>query len=515
MRWNAQVGHVLAKDLRESWKLGILYAVTVLVAVALSLGWMGPGAPVNFVPLLVGIVGALIAAAVVQSDSPTRANAFWASHPFDPSAVAAAKLAIALLIVLLGTAGQLAAIQPYQVHGAELARAVLGPACFFAALLLGAMVLAAVTADLRSWTLSVIALPVAVLLLTMLLDRLSLPFVAREVILACLWAGALAVFAWLYRSRDERRRSRVAAFGVVAMAMLVTGADSPAPAEVAPSPTAVVAAAPLSIERLRVGETTPLDLTVDLNVPGLPLDERRLLRNPRFTVRLRDGRTLRLAETGNMSMTSTTGETTTYVELGRGGDRTLPRMEGIAYRLVPAPTALHTRLSATMSPEQRHAVDGGIAELVLDGTVLVYRGRALSSMPLAVGSTSAEHGRRLRIEKWSAEFGNPELVVKSASLDLERPADLAVRFMREDDFVVVSPMRHEAMALHRTGMSGTMDGLVLPSSPLTAAVSHYAVGYGTKSAELPDADWYRGARLSMVTQDLVGSYPVRVELKVP
>lgn len=514
MRWNAQVWHVLAKDLRESWKLGVLYVVTVVVALARSLGWVRVGGGVNFVPLLVGIVGALLAASVVQSDSPTRANAFWASHPFSPSAVAAAKLTTALLIVLLGTTGQLVAIQPFRVHGAELARAVLWPACFFAALLTGAMVLAAVTADLRSWLLSVIALPVAMVLFTIMLDHLTLPGIAREAILAALGLGALAVFAWLYRSRDERRRSRVAAFGVVALAMVVTGADSPEPAPLAPA-TANAPAVPLSIERWTIGEHEPLELALDLKVGGLALDERHVLSNPKMTVQLRDGRTLRLAAKGNMLVIRTMRDSATFLELGSGGDGTLPRMQGITYRLVPPPTTHRVQLSATLTPDQRREVDGGIAGIALDGTVLVFQAHVLSTMPLVAGSTLADHGRRLRIEKWATEFGSPQLVLHSSSLGTERPTDGAFRLMHGDEVVLVSPMRHEAMTLHRTHSSGTLDGLVLPTSPLTSQTSRYSAPYETSSSKLPDVDWYRGARLAMVRQEIRGSYPVRMELKAP
>jgi hypothetical protein len=514
MTWNAQVRHVVAKDLRESWKLGVLYVITVLVSVAVSLGWVGLGVSLNFIPLLVGIVGALLAAAVVQSDSPTRANAFWASHPFSPSAMAASKLAIALLIVLLGAAGQLVAVQPFQVHGAELAHAVLRPACFFAALLTGAMLLAAVTTDLRSWLLSVIALPISILLVTLMLYRLSLPDLARESMLAFLGAGALAVFAWLYRSREQRQRSRIAAFGVVALAMFVTGANSPAPSTRAPATTAAAAAVPLSIERWRVGDHDPLALALDLTVGGIPLDERRVLRNPGVTVVLRDGRTLPLAARGNILTTSSTGDSTTYLELGKGLEGTLPRMAGITYRLVPPPTVRIVQLSARMTPDQRRAVDGGVAGIVLDGTVVVLQGHVLSTMPLRVGSTLVDHGRRLRIEKWTAEFGSPELVVHSNSLETERSTDPVFGLMNSGEVVLVSPTRHEAIGLQRQSSASTLDGLVLPSSFLTAEVGHYEV-YPNSSAVLPDADWYRGARLLLVKQDLVGSYPLRVEMKMP
>jgi hypothetical protein len=513
MTWSAQVRHVVAKDLRESWKLGVLYVATVLVASALALGWASLGTSVNFVPILVGVVGALLTAAAVQSDSPTRVNAFWASHPLNPSSVASAKLVVALLIVLFGMAGQFVAVQPYHVQGAELARAVAWPACVFAAMLVGAMVLAAVTADLRSWLLSVIALPVAMVLVAIMLNPVSLPHDVRDALLALLAAGALAVFAWAYRSRGERRRSRVAAYGVVGLAMLVIGADSPERSVPAPS-TAKAAAVPLSLERWRVGEHGPWELVLDIRVPDLPAGERLVLRNGGITVLLRDGRTLRIAASGNMSITSSTGATT-YLELGSDGGMALPRMDGISYRFVPSSAVHSVQLSAMMMPEQRRAISSGIAGVVLDGTVLVFRGRVLSTMPLTVGATLVEHGRRLRIEQWSAESGSPLLVVHSSSLDTRQPAEPIYHLMRGDDFVLVSPMRHEAIPLRRVSMHGTMDGLVLPASPLATEIGNYSVPLGPSKVTLPDADWYRGAQLSLVTQDLAGSYPVRLELRVP
>ena len=89
MTWLADVRHVLAKDVRQFRWMLIVYLAFVLAAMARGLGW----APLEVLgsglgPIAVVLTGMIILASIVQTDSPVRMNAFWATHPLRPSAMA-------------------------------------------------------------------------------------------------------------------------------------------------------------------------------------------------------------------------------------------------------------------------------------------------------------------------------------------------------------------------------------------------------------------------------------------
>src|SRR5215467_1014042 len=96
-----QIGHVLAKDLRQArWPIAAYLAI-VLVATAHSLVWSAPFSDaLDLTVIAVVVVGVLSVASAIQADSPTQANAFWASQPLAPAAVLGAKLMLAAVIIV-------------------------------------------------------------------------------------------------------------------------------------------------------------------------------------------------------------------------------------------------------------------------------------------------------------------------------------------------------------------------------------------------------------------------------
>ncbi|MEO8564735.1 MAG: hypothetical protein ABI601_21870 [bacterium] len=103
MTWLGQVRHVMRKDLIEDRQLLLGYAAFVaVVGVSSATTRLGTSnGPLQMLPYLVVLSGMIAVASLVQTDSPTQADAFWASRPFHSSAMFAAKIASALLIVLL------------------------------------------------------------------------------------------------------------------------------------------------------------------------------------------------------------------------------------------------------------------------------------------------------------------------------------------------------------------------------------------------------------------------------
>ena len=96
MSWLTQVWHVVKKDVRQfRWLLVVqvlatAMAVTAVVGPSSHMG--GSGFPrvfptsLDWYLVLVGLA-VLISAVVVQADSPSRSDAFWASRPLHPLAV--------------------------------------------------------------------------------------------------------------------------------------------------------------------------------------------------------------------------------------------------------------------------------------------------------------------------------------------------------------------------------------------------------------------------------------------
>src|SRR5688572_23446532 len=101
MRWTDQALHVARKDLTAvKW---FFVAYVVLLAITLTQIVVSPVLLFSFWPLFVLLASMLTMAIVVQLDSPWAANAFWATRPFDASAVFGGKIAFAA-IVLVGSA---------------------------------------------------------------------------------------------------------------------------------------------------------------------------------------------------------------------------------------------------------------------------------------------------------------------------------------------------------------------------------------------------------------------------
>ncbi|MGD8321777.1 MAG: hypothetical protein PVJ02_15120, partial [Gemmatimonadota bacterium] len=125
MMWSAQVAHVMKKDLRQHrWMIGLaLVAVGIVTTQAAGRPVLPPVAGTGVVGLIASLAGGipvltlaswLLVAFLIQSDPTARTDAFWVTRPLAPSAVMAAKLAVAaLVLVVLPLFGQLWVLRTY------------------------------------------------------------------------------------------------------------------------------------------------------------------------------------------------------------------------------------------------------------------------------------------------------------------------------------------------------------------------------------------------------------------
>jgi hypothetical protein len=164
MTWFAQVRHVMAKDVRQARWFLIAYGSVVLLATAHALQW--PGASNGILDtsmFMVVVTGMFLVASFIQADSPFRSDAFWASRPFHPMAMLVAKLSLATLVVMVpALTGQLAALADNAVPMTSLLTLAGRSVWMYALWLLVAMLLAAMTRDVRGFTTALVAVSVTI-----------------------------------------------------------------------------------------------------------------------------------------------------------------------------------------------------------------------------------------------------------------------------------------------------------------------------------------------------------------
>lgn len=152
MTWGAQVLHVAAKDLRYAKWLFVGYAVLVALGTGFAGGWVGlplSGFPV--VTILLIPAGMMLAAIVVQTDSPSRVDAFWATRPLSASAVITAKAAVVGGVLLLGAIAQWVALDAFQVPSDSIAWPMTVSVVSYAVLLCVAMAAAVLTPNIKAF----------------------------------------------------------------------------------------------------------------------------------------------------------------------------------------------------------------------------------------------------------------------------------------------------------------------------------------------------------------------------
>ena len=145
MTWIAQLGHVVAKDVRQARWILLVYGLVVIGVTISSLHAMeATRLPASAFAAVIVLFGMVIVAWLVQDDSPFRADAFWASRPFYPSAVLGAKGLIAIVFIVgVPAIGQGIALASNNVGGRFIAPMVLESVEIYALWLLAAMVTAA------------------------------------------------------------------------------------------------------------------------------------------------------------------------------------------------------------------------------------------------------------------------------------------------------------------------------------------------------------------------------------
>jgi hypothetical protein len=508
----AQVGHLMAKDIREMrWMLAV-YAVVVAVATVQATSLDQTTFAFGFAGILVVMVGMVLVASLVQADSPARADAFWAVRPIDPTAVVVAKLGHAAAIVTgVALVGQLVAFMSLGVPRSELPLLLAESATAYAIWLLLAMVVAALTRDLKSafvaFAVTILAFIVVTAVVPARITAAIGSVVTNRATLALLTTipllAAVALLTVLYRVRDPRPRVR---FGGAIVVAIIWYAAPSAPPPTARALDAMAAEQPvldLTVHDLdKIAERQQIWLTLD--APTTPDTLRLSVVNPVVVLRLVNGDTIRLALAPQSAVARLPMP---------------PLARGIRWLSGGSVPRERVPLTVQLRGALRDSVAGGIAGIRLDGRAVLLAPKIAADLPLAEGASITRSGMRIRMEKWTHGHGDVSMTAHAMSIGEASylgVSGVAPGAYGELQGVLVNRSRGEAALLTQNGSGSGQSMLVLPGVPTGDRTMNYQWDSNGLSGRIPlDDAWLNGARLMVVNWIPIGGYPVRVTVTVP
>lgn len=504
MNWIGQVTHVAIKDFKQQrWPM-VAY---VLVAVATTIHASALPSKNELsvaMPLLV-LLGIIVTASVVQNDAPSKSNEFWISRPFFPTAVLGAKVLFALVaMIALALAGETVALISFAIPAHDVVALLGQSVAAYGYWLLGAIVVAAITPDIRSFIVATLLLLVGLLTAGSSLPARSLTtlgsspaFQAMLVTLAL--GGGAALLVWIYRARDVGRVVWVGATAVVAALMLRGFAidrrsfdRQPAAGMIKPNLTLSIVDASHLADRRRIR----IRFATDSAVPG----QRVLFEVEQGMLHLRDGSSVAL----------TTFLPTTTLRLGSMG---LP--SGI--RVISEENSGDGGVvDLAVANPQRTVKPENISSLEVAGRVAIAVATPVASMPPAVGEVRANNGVRMRVSDVHLNADGSTIQLETATL-FPPNDDRSTYFNPTLSIALVNDSAHEARVLHASANSSSTDWLVLPGVPILTGL--LTLNGNTRpngsDSSARDESWYRAARMSISRWDTRVRYPVQLTATMP
>jgi hypothetical protein len=401
MTWDAQVRHLVARDLRGMrWAL-VGFAALIVLATLRAVGLVEVLDGVPIVDELVPKVAPLIVAMAILADPARRTDAFWAVLPVRGSAVAAAKLVVLLLLagvmVVVSHVVRIAWGLPVAGFPALGGVALLQAGASIAPLAL----LAATCRDLRGFVLAVVLMIGAVLPLVLLPPAASAPptFLVDVVVPAVVVVLCGGMLVARYARHGDGWRMQGATLVAVALAVMLFVAVSrrlPMP------PT--TAADFVDVRIALLAEEQPVCADGRLVVPieaVAPAGHRLDLLAPAVTITTVTGARVvsRLPEWGQV--------------MGTWGPLLPPRAGGARWRIrggTPAPR--RTAIAFPLSDADRAVVCGKIARAALAIDVRVSEAQELVRLPIRTGATVAAPGVRAAIRRVAPTPDAVPLVVR-------------------------------------------------------------------------------------------------------
>jgi hypothetical protein len=500
MTWIGEVTHIAWKDVRQQRWVMLAYVALVLLATIRGAWFAQPGHSSQILSgtmLVVVIFGCMLGAVIMQGDSPMRADAFWMSRPFRPSAVLGAKLLVVAGLVLgIPLLGEAIGLAAFGVPLRQLPSPLVTCAAIFGVWLLLAVLLGSLTSDLRSavvaFLLVMIAIGIATAIMASRVGDVSFGITGVSPIVVGILVIALGLGTlWLlYRRRGARLIGWGGAMLTTGAALLTLFLSASGPAEKAAAARSV---GPLSLTIERpdsLGLRDQLDFAV--SAPSAPESLTAVFHVSRVTLELNDASSVQLSPQ--------------YISV--------PLHNG----LLPVGEQVHwlrdnlgstTRFSARLTAEDRRALASGVRAIELGGIIVTLRPQLLGTMAVESGAQLSTMGGRTRITRVDLFPRNLHLSVESFAV--EGPWNrYAASYLGSErmSFALVNSRAHEALPMVTKGTSSGSDWLVLPGTPVTSSsVQLQSLSGGFPADQVsPAAEWYRDARLAVVQWVAAGTY---------
>lgn len=506
MNGMTELWHIVRKDVRQSRWLLIAYLALVIAATlgAVTRETLLDG-NLQWLAAMIVVLGPIIAASIVQADSPTQPDAFWASHPFRRWAMLGAKVVlVAAVLFVVPLIGQLLGVSAFEVPAQERTAIMLTTAANYGLLLLIAVLFGALTRDLRGFILLLIgffAMLVAIAIVRSEL-RWSWGDMLTDVLQTLALGGIVALFVTLYLRRGVRGAR---ALGVGALALfLVAGVrstDQPAPNTLANLPRATRTAGIM----LQLRDTAQITRTGQAQL-RLSLEDGAAARHYRLDQShlrffLHDGTTFDVPE--YQLVTNSTRTTFSPGPLILPGG---PRISSIDEPFVHSLTDVTVDLTSAQRATLMQGVDS--AEFV--STVTVLEPRILMTLPLQAGAHALADGYDVRIDRLG--FGLSTDVL-DLSVKTVTGATGEQSWMDSENgmlAIVVNPARNEGIGLARGGASANPGLLVLPGAGLRQGTLMFRQPTGRRGQPpLVDEAFIRGASMMLVRWQPTSQYRAR------
>jgi hypothetical protein len=505
----AQMTHIAAKDFRELKWLNAMYAVVVALAA-------GQGTRVGMtlelwqLPLVV-LFGMALVATAVQSDSPTRTDSPWAGRPLYPSAVVGAKALFAIAyVILLPLVAEIVALHTHGVIAANIPEIAAGSAATYALLLLAAALGGAATRNFRTCVLVLLIVAIVALLVFSSLGDLAPSFAVAAAIPTIVAAGGIALFMFLYRTRDARRLTLGA---VLACCGLLIGAAAP-PYTVRPpidSPKTVVTISAMRDDSSPINTLSHFRVMLNLDTLDIHRAERLLLVRPVAHLALDDGREVPVPIIGDVDLHVPAPDT----------------LKGVHWTVYPSSwDTHHIPVEVSLRPaDQAQVGRHRVVRVTIDGTTTTWRAHIAASGPIHVDSPFVAGGRRYNVVRWTHAAGEAALDVSESwvSQDLSGAprASLASTLSRTDVggpqiafYNDRAPVVNGMMQSHSTQASGS-NLMILPGVTVNDLLTTYETGRGGPSSPVADDAWFAGLHIAIIEWTLTGSFPTRIDVTMP
>ena len=503
----AQVPHVMWKDARQArWPLAAYAAVVALSwAQALELPIVFMEA-YDFSMFLVVLAGMYIAGLFIHADSPTRDDSYWATRPLDPAAVLAAKGALAFVALIIPPLiAQLHVLIVSEVPSTSIAWMLGRSIWLYAIWLVVAMVIAGMTRDVRSFTLGMLMVPVAFLLLGIVGSFFLTPgeaspatplmIVATTSIGVIGLALAAKMLLALYQTRALRWHGR--ALSVVAMVGSVYAMGARLPGRPARENVAAsIRDGSVSVEVLGPGNRPG----VSIWVPSVATSDRLIvLQSGDVVFRMRNGSTLRApipTETLVLALPS------------------IP-IRGVRWLGARPFAANSSRWMLNLTRSQEDLLRTGVESAEFDGYVAAFEPGVAFALPYREGATQTRYGNSALVMAATPERDDSVATLALSILDDPDTLTWRPRFgmqLEDGRYSLVNEKRREAIVLQEGGTTGKSEALVLPGAWRTSTTANVRLRENSRDS-IPDG-WASNAKIVMLDWVRRGRSHARVKVGV-